>query len=66
MPVLAKHPEKCKKTITYLRTKRTLNIKMSAKGGPVFTFSFPGRGPRPLCPAVTSLLKSSIGINDRH
>ena len=36
-----KHPEKRKK-LQPTETKTVLNIIISAKGGPVFTFSLPG------------------------
>jgi len=43
-----------------------LNIKMSTKGGPVFTFSFPGGVARPFTPLVTPLtvacVRSRIGV----
>jgi len=37
-----KHPEKRKENKNLLKTKRIINIKVSAIGGPVFTFSLPG------------------------
>jgi len=36
-----------------LKTKIILNIKMSVKGGPVFTFGLPGLGGSPPCPHVS-------------
>jgi len=38
-----------------LKTTRILNIKMSAKGGAVFTFSLPGGGSPQCPPSVTPL-----------
>jgi len=32
------------------------NIKMSTKGGPVFTFSLPGGGLPPCLPSITPLI----------
>jgi len=42
-----KYPENAKKNNNLLKTKIILNIKMSAKGGPVFTFGLPGGGSPP-------------------
>jgi len=45
MSKLAKKNEntpKTQKNINLLKTERTLNIEMSAKLGPIFTFSLPG------------------------
>jgi len=38
-----KPPRITQKSNNLPKTKRILNIKMSAKGGPVFAFSLPGR-----------------------
>jgi len=45
MSTLVKQTETLRKTKinNLLKTKRILNMKMSAEVGPVFTFSLPGR-----------------------
>jgi len=52
MSTLAKKTKTPRKTKNnnLLKTKRMLNIKMSAKGGAVFTFSLPGGGGSLPCP----------------
>jgi len=50
-----KTPRKTQKNSNQLKNKRIINIKISAKGGPVFTFSVPGGEARPLAPSVTPL-----------
>jgi len=54
-----KTPRKTQKHNNLLKTKRILNnIKMPAKGGPVFRFSLPGGAACPLVPPlVTPLLR---------
>jgi len=44
-----KTPRKTQKDSNHLKNKRITNIEMSAKGGPIFTFSLP-RGAYPLDP----------------
>jgi len=41
---------KTQKNNNLLKTKKILNVKMSAKGGPFSTFSLPGGAVRPLAP----------------
>jgi len=53
-------PEKRKK-LQPTETKTVLNIIISAKGGPVFTFSLPGGGAgRPLLPRLEIGIKNQI------
>jgi len=53
-----KHPEKCKKSSNQLKIKIIINSKISAKGGPVFTFSLPGGAARSLTPPLVTPLFS--------
>jgi len=55
--VLAKKVKTSRKTqkSNNQKTQRILNINMSAKGGPIFTFSLPEGRLAPLPPAVTPL-----------
>jgi len=48
-PWLSVLDKKNENTLKNNKLKNT-NIKMSSKGGPVFTFGFPGGAPRPLSP----------------
>jgi len=50
MVILAEKTKTPQKNNSLLKTKRILNILMSAKGDPVFTFSFPVGGGSPLRP----------------
>jgi len=55
MSILAektKTPRKRQKEHNLRKTKRILNMKMTGKGGPVFTFSLPGGWLAP-CPCVS-------------
>ena len=49
------------KNTNLLKTKGILNIKMSAKGGPVFTFSLPGKAARSFAPvSYTTMYMSQL------
>jgi len=43
-----KHPGKRKKNSNQVKTKIIINMKISAEGGPVFTFGLPGGAAGPL------------------
>jgi len=45
-----KTPRKTQKGSNQLKNKEIINIKISAKGVPVFTFSLPWGAPHPLSP----------------
>ena len=48
-----KAPQKTQKNSNLLKIKRIVNTKISAEGGPVFTFSPPGGGRLALLPSVS-------------
>jgi len=61
MSILAektKTPRKRQKKHNLRKTKRILNIKMTGKGGPVFTFSLAGGWLAP-CPCVSYAIDPS-------
>ena len=45
-----KTPRKAQNNSNHVKNERKINIKMSAKGGPVFTFSLQGGEARPIAP----------------
>jgi len=53
-----KTPLITQKNSNQLKTKRIINIKNLAKGGAVFTCSFPGGRIPPCPPSVTPLIES--------
>jgi len=53
------------KNNNFLKTKRKLSIKMSAKGGPPFTFSLPGGGSPLSPPSVTLVTENSCNVFHR-
>jgi len=64
MSIVAKKNEnspKNAKNDNLLKTKTILNIIMSAKGGPVFTFSLPRRAARPLALPISYAIVATPG-----
>jgi len=49
-----KTPRKTQKNSSHLKNKRIINMKMPAKGGPIFTFSLPGGRLAPLSSPSTT------------